>query len=248
MTDYVLIDEKPDLNILEFRARARQAVVKDKCELIMIDYLQRMKGCSKRAQAHRELEINEIAQGISATAKELNVPIVVLAQLNRKPEDRWDGKPELGDVRESGSVENEARFVGLLWRPWYYAHDGKKKEKMLKGLKKDYKKFDAEHGFDNEDVYREFAVCFVAKQNEGPVGPVVMRFVSEYARFESEDPNRPMFSAKKEQRQEKPLDKLKPDDEPAPNSNGAGVQDLDEINKILAMAREVFPNAEERTE
>ena len=81
MTDYVLIDEKPDLNILEFRARARQAVVKDHCELIMVDYLQRMKGCSKRAQQHRELEINEIAQGISASAKELNVPIVILAQL-----------------------------------------------------------------------------------------------------------------------------------------------------------------------
>ena len=119
MTDYVRIDEKGDLSINEFRARARQAVIKDKCELLMIDYLQRMKGSSKRAQGHRELEINEIAQGISATAKELNVPIVVLAQLNRNPEERNDGKPELGDLRESGSIEQEARFVGLIWRPKY---------------------------------------------------------------------------------------------------------------------------------
>ena len=115
MTDYVRIDEKGDLSINEFRARARQAVIKDKCgQLLMIDYLQRMKGSSKRAQGHRELEINEIAQGISATAKELNVPIVVLAQLNRNPEERNDGKPELGDLRESGSIEQEARFVGLI--------------------------------------------------------------------------------------------------------------------------------------
>jgi replicative DNA helicase len=261
MTDYVLIDEQPDLNILQFRLRARQAVSKDKCKLIMIDYLQRMKGCSKRSQMHRELEINEIAQGISATAKELNVPIVVLAQLNRKPEDRWDGRPELGDVRESGSVEQEARFVGLLWRPWYYAHDGdgdgdekeeeeegkkkknrrSKKSQMLKMLKREFKKFHAEHDFDNPDVYREFAVCDVAKQNEGPVGPVVLRFVSEFARFEQEDPDRPLFSPKEEERQDKPHDKKKKPP-PAPETNGeAG---LDEVNKILAMAHENgFPNA-----
>jgi replicative DNA helicase len=260
MTDYVLIDEKADLNILEFRARARQAVVKDHCELIMLDYLQRMKGCSKRSQLHRELEINEIAQGISATAKELNVPIVVLAQLNRKTEERWDGKPELGDVRESGSIEQEARFVGLLWRPWYYAHEGKtygrdgkkKKEKMIKCLNEEWNKGENKYDFENDELYQQFAVCDVAKQNEGPTGPVALRFIDRFARFEAEDPERPLFSNDLEKRQVKPLDKKKkpapkPAPEPAPASNGDQPneeEDLDEVNKILAMAKENgFPNA-----
>lgn len=240
MTDYVQIDEKGDLNILEFRARARQAVVKDHCQLIMIDYLQRMKGASKRAQSHRELEINEIAQGISTTAKELNVPIVVLAQLNRKPEDRWDGRPELGDVRESGSIEQEARFVGLLWRPWYYGAEGKKKDRMVKALENEWKDYD----FNDPEAYRQFAVCFVAKQNEGPVGPIVLRFLSEYARFEAEDPDRPLFSNKPEKRQDKPLDKEK---KPAPaETDGNGQASDDEVNELLSMVKKSgFSNAKE---
>lgn len=236
MTDYVLIDEQADLNILQFRARARQAVFKDNCKLIMIDYLQRMKGCSKRSQMHRELEMNEIAQGISATAKELGVPIVVLAQLNRKPSERWDGRPELTDVRESGSIEQEARFVGLLWRPWYYAPKaGKRKDKMVEALDREWNEGQKIYDFENEDFYREFAVCDVAKQNEGPVGPVALRFISEYARFEQEDPDRPLFSAKEEERQVKPLDKKK---KPvtAPNNNGNGQLTEEDI-------KEVFPNA-----
>jgi replicative DNA helicase len=247
-TDYVLIDEKPDLNILEFRARARQAVVKDHCELIMIDYLQRMKGCSKRSQMHRELEMNEIAQGISATAKELDVPIVVLAQLNRESSKRWDGKPELTDVRESGSIEQEARFVGLLWRPWYYAHEGKKKDKMIKALDEEWNKNGTKYNFEDDDTYQQFAVCDVAKQNEGPTGPVALRFIDKFARFEAEDPDRPLFSNRPEERQVKPLDKKKKAPAPAPvpnnNGNGNGEANLDEVNKILAMAQENgFPNA-----
>jgi replicative DNA helicase len=235
MTDYVMIDEKGDLNILEFRARARQAVIKDGCQLIMVDYLQRMKGASKRAAAHRELEINEIAQGISTTAKELNVPIVVLAQLNRKPEDRWNGRPELGDVRESGSVEQEARFVGLLWRPWYYASEGKKKDRMVGDLEREFKDYD----FSDAELYRQFAICDVAKQNEGPVGPIVLRFLSEYARFEPEDPDRPLFSNDPEKRQAKAHAK------PAPVAAGNGEPDEDEINQMLSNVRKHFPNANE---
>jgi replicative DNA helicase len=190
MTDYIQIDEKGDLSILEFRARARTAVIKDKCELIMIDYLQRMKGSSKRGQMSRELEISEIAQGISATAKELNVPIVVLAQLNRNPEERKDGRPELGDLRESGSLEQEARFVGLLWRPSYYANTSDKRNWL-----KDKLKIQDDRAFD------EYAECIIAKQNEGPTGPVPLRFVPEFARYEPQDRDRPFFSNQSAKRQ-----------------------------------------------
>jgi replicative DNA helicase len=207
MTDYIRIDEKGDLSIFEFRARARMAVIKDKCELIMIDYLQRMKGSSKRAQMSRELEISEIAQGISATAKELNVPIVVLAQLNRNPEERKDGKPELGDLRESGSLEQEARFVGLLWRPTYYANNPDKRDWLKEKLK-----------IQEDRAFDEYAECIVAKQNEGPTGPVSLRFVPEFARYEPEDSNRPLFSTQSAKRQTK-------------------------TDEFLASIKEVFPNA-----
>lgn len=194
-TDYIRIDEKGDLSIFEFRARARRAVLRDKCELIMIDYLQRMKGSSKRAAMSRELEINEIAQGISATAKELRVPIVVLAQLNRKPEERKDGKPELGDLRESGSIEQEARFVGLLWRPKYYANSDAKRTMMKKDL-------GMEPGAESDTEFDQYAECIVAKQNEGPVGPVPLRFVEAFARYEPQDPDRPLYSNNPAARQE----------------------------------------------
>lgn len=203
MTDYIRIDEKGDLSIFEYRARARQAVLKDKCELIMIDYLQRMKGSSKRAALSRELEINEIAQGISATGKELKVPTIVLAQLNREAEKRKGGKPELGDLRESGSIEQEMRFVGLLWRPKYYATSD--------GLR-EYLKNETEISDDTE--FDQHAQCIIAKQNEGPVGPVPLRFIEDFARYEPQDPNRPMFSTNESKKQHKPKEPPPPE-EPA---------------------------------
>jgi len=212
MTDYISIDEKGDLSINEFRSRARQAVVKEKCKLIMIDYLQRMKCSDKNLRNNREQQVNEIAQGISATAKELKVPIIVLAQLNRNPEDRPDGKPELGDLRESGSIEQEARFVGLLWRPWYYARNShKKREKLMKELDLD------------EEQLKQYVECIVAKQNEGPSGAVPLRFIEDYARFEAQDPERPLFSNRPEQRQQK-------------EGEAAEI--------AMASIKEIFPNAE----
>jgi replicative DNA helicase len=216
-TDYVLIDEKGDLSINEFRSRARHAVIREKCELLMIDYLQRMKCTDKALAGKREQQINEIAQGISATAKELQVPIVVLAQLNRNPEDRPDGKPELGDLRESGSIEQEARFVGLLWRPKYYATNLKKRAKMMELLK-----------ITDDDEFDQYVECIVAKQNEGPSGPVPLRFIEDYARFESQDPERPMFSGRPDKRQSKRED-------PAADT-------------LMRSVREVFPEATETEE
>ena len=192
----IYVDDKGDLSIFEFRARARRAVLKFKVKLIVIDYIQRMKATSKRAQFSRELEISEIAQGISTTAKELQVPIVVLAQLNRETEKRKDGRPELADLRESGSMEAEAHFVGLLYRPSYYCKTQKKLEETARN-----------YDMEVED-FQSYTELIIAKQRRGPVGTIRMKFVKEYAKFEGEDPDRPMFSNRPDQRQDKAADTL----------------------------------------
>lgn len=192
------IDETSDLSIFKFRARARHAVMKRKCRLIIIDYIQRMHSTSKRAQGNREQEINEIAQGISATAKELGIPIIVLAQLNRENEKRPDKTPQLSDLRESGSIEQEARCVLLLHRPVYYALTEAQKireARKLKIFKMERSTRDGEwhpiidpatqEPVPDLDAFEEYAVMVVAKQNDGPTGEIRLRFVKEYARFES---------------------------------------------------------------
>lgn len=186
----ILIDDKAGLSIFEFRARARRAVVKHGARLIIIDYVQLMKSTTKRAQGNRELEISEIMQGIIDTAKEMKVPIIVLAQLNRETEKRSvDGVPQLSDLRESGSIEAGAHFVGLLYRPSYYA----KSEERLRQM--------ADKRDMSVDEFKKLAELIIAKQRRGPVGTVPLRFVKEYAHFESEDPDRPLYSNRDDQRQ-----------------------------------------------
>ena len=187
----ILVDDKPGLSIFECRARSRRAVVKHGAKLIIIDYVQLMKSTSKRAQGNRELEISEIMQGIIDTAKEMKVPIIVLAQLNRETEKRSvDGVPQLSDLRESGSIEAGADFVGLLYRPSYYA----KSEERLRQM--------ADKREMTVDEFKKVAELIIAKQRRGPVGTVPLRFVKEYAHFESEDPDRPLYSNRDEQRQQ----------------------------------------------
>lgn len=212
------IDDTSDLSIFKFRARARHAVMKRKCQLIIIDYIQRMHSTSKRSQGNREQEINEIAQGISATAKELNIPIVVLAQLNRQNEYRGDKRPQLSDLRESGSIEQEARCVMLLHRPVYYClTDGAKRAEARKlkifhfeieqngqpvrNAQGEMVPVTDEEGEPLVDLaaFEQYAELIVAKQNEGPVGTVHLRFVKEYARFESVTTK--LFSNNPEERQ-----------------------------------------------
>ena len=106
------IDDTAGLSILELRAKARRFKQKYNIQLIVIDYLQLLRSTSRRAQDNRQLEIAEISSGIKALAKELNIPIIVLAQLNRNPEARKNGRPVLSDLRESGSIEQDADMVG----------------------------------------------------------------------------------------------------------------------------------------
>ncbi len=161
----IFIDDTSGLSILELRAKARRLKSKEGIEAIFIDYLQLLRSTSRRAQDNRQLEIAEISSGLKAIAKELNIPVVVLAQLNRNPEGRTGdakGRPRLSDLRESGSIEQDADLVGLLVREEYYA-DTEEDKKEAEGK----------------------ATLIIAKQRNGPVGDVPLTFLKEFTRFEN---------------------------------------------------------------
>jgi len=158
----IYIDDTAGLSILELRAKARRMKDRFGIDLIVIDYLQLLKSTSRRAQENRQIEIAEISSGVKALAKELKVPIIVLAQLNREPEKREGGKPRLSDLRESGSIEQDADVVALLVRSAYYEKDEEA----------------------SEDRVGE-AELIIAKQRNGPTGDIPLTFLSKFTRFES---------------------------------------------------------------
>ncbi len=162
----IFIDDTAGLSVLELRAKARRLKAQHDIQLIAIDYLQLLRSPTKRAQENRQLEIAEISSGVKALAKELNIPIIVLAQLNRNPEARKGGKPVLSDLRESGAIEQDADLVGLLVRSEYYAEDEEQRQEL-----------------------RGEAELIIAKQRNGPVGEVPLTFLKEYTRFVDRAPN-----------------------------------------------------------
>src|SRR5213595_1143937 len=157
----IFIDDSPSLEILELRAKARRLKAQQGVELVLIDYLQLLRSATRRAKENRQLEISEISAGLKALAKELNIPVIVVAQLNRQPEARSGGKPRLSDLRESGSIEQDADLVGLLVRPEIYEEDEEARAE---------KEGEAE--------------LIIAKQRNGPVGEIPLTFLKEFTRFE----------------------------------------------------------------
>lgn len=119
------VDDSADLTIAELKGRARRLKSRHDIQLLVIDYLQLVRAVSRKAQENRQIEITEVSAGIKALAKELRIPVIVLAQLNRQPEARVKegGRPRLSDLRESGSIEQDADVVGLLYRAEYYEAD-----------------------------------------------------------------------------------------------------------------------------
>ena len=113
----LLIDDTAGLSILQLRARARRMHQQHGIKLFVVDYLQLLHSTARRAQENRQQEIADISGGIKALAKELNVPVIVLAQLNREIEKDKNRKPRMSDLRESGSIEQDADLVGLLYKP-----------------------------------------------------------------------------------------------------------------------------------
>lgn len=112
----IYIDDTSALSLLELRAKARRLVLKHNIEIVIVDYLQLMSGQGQ----NREQEISNISRGLKSIAKDLNVPVIALSQLNREAENRSDKRPQLSDLRESGAIEQDADIVWLLYRPAYY--------------------------------------------------------------------------------------------------------------------------------
>ena len=160
----IFIDDSAGLSILELRAKARRLKAQQDVQLIVVDYLQLLRSTSRRAQDNRQLEISEISAGLKGLAKELKIPIIVVAQLNRNPEIRTGsgkGVPRLADLRESGAIEQDADLVGLLIREEYYA-DSDEERTELEGK----------------------AELIIAKQRNGPIGQVKLTFLKDFTRFE----------------------------------------------------------------
>lgn len=159
------LDETPGLSITELRTKARRLVVEHNVKLIMIDYLQLMNATGLKLGS-REQEVSTISRSLKALAKELNIPIIALSQLNRSTETREDKRPVLSDLRESGAIEQDADIVCFIHRPEYYTKSTEDK--------------------DGNDI-RGLAELIVAKHRSGAVGDVKLRFVSQFARFENWD-------------------------------------------------------------
>ncbi len=157
------IDDASDVNPLEMRGKCRRLKAEAGLSLVVIDYLQLMRGT--RRTENRTQEISEIARNIKAMAKELQVPVIALSQLNRGVEAREDKRPVLSDIRESGSIEAEADVVMLLYRDAYY----KAKEQ------------NRDEDFDPDKV--EEAEIIIAKHRNGPTGKVILGFQPSYARY-----------------------------------------------------------------
>jgi replicative DNA helicase len=157
----IFIDDTPALSVLELRAKARRLRAEHNVGLIVVDYLQLMQG-PKNVQS-REQEISMISRSLKALAKELNIPVIALSQLNRAVETRGDKRPVLADLRESGAIEQDADVVLFVHRPEMY------------GIEKD------EDGNPTEGI----AELIVGKQRNGPTGTVKLSFVKRYAQFEN---------------------------------------------------------------
>ena len=160
----LFIDDTPALSILQMRARARRMSQQHGVKLFVVDYLQLLHSTSRRAQDNRQQEISEISSGIKALAKELNVPVIVLSQLNRELEKDKSRKPRLSDLRESGAIEQDADLVGLLYKPSAGDDDDGPAAEEQDGIPVN---------------------LLIAKQRNGPTGDVNLTFLKSYTRFES---------------------------------------------------------------
>jgi len=156
------IDDSPGSTVLEMRAKARRLKSDTDLGLLVIDYMQLMSG-SKRGSENRQQEVSEISRGLKALARELEVPVVALSQLSRAPEQRTDRRPQLSDLRDSGSIEQDADLVMFLYRPEYYFGPVDSDGNSIDGK----------------------AELIVSKQRNGPTGVVELFFHKAYTRFDS---------------------------------------------------------------
>ncbi len=152
----IFIDDTPGISITEIRAKCRKLKLEQDIGLVIIDYLQLVQGTGKRTVGSREQEIAEISRSLKILAKEINVPVIALSQLSRAPEQRPDHRPMLSDLRESGSIEQDADIVLFLYRDDYYNEDSDKKN---------------------------VAEVILAKHRSGSTGTVELLWLGNYTKF-----------------------------------------------------------------
>jgi replicative DNA helicase len=152
----IFIDDAPTISALELRAKARRLKRDHNLGLVIVDYLQLMRG--PHGAERREQEISEISRALKALAKELNVPVMALSQLNRRVEERHDKRPQLSDLRESGAIEQDADVIAFIYRDEVY---------------------------NAESPDQGLAEVIVGKQRNGPTGKTKLTFLSQYTRFEN---------------------------------------------------------------
>lgn len=152
----IFIDDSPGISVMELRAKARRLKAHHDIKLIVLDYMQLMRGTA--GIESRQQEISEISRSLKALARELDVPVVAISQLSRAVESRTDHRPQLSDLRESGAIEQDADVVVLILREEYYNPTP-----------------------DNQGK----AEAIIAKQRNGPVGSLSLAFIKEYTRFEN---------------------------------------------------------------
>lgn len=157
----IYIDDTPALTTLELRARARRLKAEKGLGLVIVDYLQLMR--TSRRTDSRELEISDISRSLKGLAKEMNVPVVALSQLNRKVEERGDKRPMLSDLRESGAIEQDADVIMFIYRDEVY-----------------HKQPDNPH--------KGSAEIIIGKQRNGPIGTATLAYLGSYTAFEDLEP------------------------------------------------------------
>ena len=153
----IYIDDTPGLSTMELRAKCRKLKLEKNIGLVIIDYLQLMKGSKSES---RQQEISEISRSLKILAKELGIPVIALSQLSRAPEQRPDHRPILSDLRESGSIEQDADIVMFLYRDDYYNEESEKKN---------------------------VAEVIIAKQRSGPTGTAELLWLGQYTKFANLD-------------------------------------------------------------
>ncbi|MCX7817436.1 MAG: replicative DNA helicase [Syntrophales bacterium] len=154
----IFIDDTPAITVLEMKAKARRLKAEQGLGLIILDYLQLMRSTGYKES--REQEISEISRSLKALAKELNVPVIALSQLNRKVEDRTNRRPQMADLRESGAIEQDADVIAFIYRDEVYNRSEDNPEKGI-------------------------AEVIIAKQRNGPTGTIKLAFLEKFTSFEN---------------------------------------------------------------
>ncbi len=156
----IYIDDTPNITTMELRTKARRLQAESGLDLVIVDYLQLMQSSTTTRDANRVQEVSEISRGLKALARELKVPVIALSQLSRQPEMRESKEPRLSDLRESGSIEQDADLVMFLWR-------------------------EKERGADDQTTEGEVVKLKLAKHRNGPTGEIDLWFKKAQTRFVS---------------------------------------------------------------